>query len=148
MKSIQKVAIERAEGPSDHFTMKKVTFEGDSAEETANKWLLAISVTAPKTGGYDKTDVWVTLSNGQEFEFRFDVKHISQADSDTDIRAHVRCWFLYCCRPEEIPYIASDLRRLEFARKATTPEEKEKAAKLIELLDADIIKRGKLVCIR
>jgi hypothetical protein len=75
LRSIQKVVIERAEGLTSHYTMVKVTYSGDNAEEWGNQWLREIAQTAPEHGGYDKTDVWVTLSNGQEYEFRFDVMH-------------------------------------------------------------------------
>jgi hypothetical protein len=136
-RSIQKVVIERAEGLTGHPTMKKVTFAGDTAEEQGNQWLRLIAETAPKEGGYDKTDVWVTLSNGQEFKYRFDVQHTSLPDNDTDIRQHVRTGLIYNCRPEEIPHIAAKPEWLEHARRSMTPENKAAAEWLVALLDAD-----------
>lgn len=138
MASIQRVKIHRAEGLTTDPTMKPVQFEGDAAEQQGNEWLRRIAQTAPAEGGYDKTDVWVTLSNGQEYSFRFDVQHTSVPDNDTDIRSHIRTWFLYNCRPEEIPHIARDPRRLRWAQESTTPEEKQAAALLVALLDADL----------
>lgn len=137
MKSIQKVVIQRAEGPTGHYTMRKASFEGDRAEDNANLFLRHIAVTAPKDGGYDKTDVWVTLSDGSELQFRFDVQHTSLPDNDTNIRQHMRSWFLYLCRPEELPHIARDPRRLEHARLNTTPGQKAAAEAALALLDAD-----------
>src|ERR1700751_2071057 len=102
MRSIQRVVIQRAEGLTNHYTMKKVTYTGDSAEEQGNKWLREIAQTVPKNGGFGKTDVRVTLSNGHMYEFRFNVKHTSVPDNDTDIRKHMRAWFLYNCRPDEL----------------------------------------------
>lgn len=96
MRSIQKVVIERAEGLTSHYTMVKVTYSGDNAEEWGNQWLREIAQTAPEHGGYDKTDVWVTLSNGQEYEFRFDVMHISLPDNDTDTSGST-CAHSSCC---------------------------------------------------
>jgi hypothetical protein len=137
MRSIQRVVIQRAEGLTNHYTMKKVTFTGDSAEEQGNQWLCEIVQTVPKNGGYGKTDVRVTLSTGHEYEFRFDVKHISLPDNDTDIRQHMREWFLYNCRPEELPHIAADPRLLRYAQSQIEPEIKSIAESVLALLDAD-----------
>lgn len=139
MKSIQKVVIERAEGITGHYTMQPRTFEGETAEEQGNAWLREIAKTAPKTGGYDKTDVVITLSNGQDYSFRFDVQHTSLPDNDTNLRDHMRTWFLFNCRPEEIPHIAKEPRRLKRAQEMTSPEEKAEAAQLVALLDADLL---------
>jgi hypothetical protein len=117
--------------------MRPKTFEGDNAEERGNAWLRDIARTAPAKGGYDKTDVSVTFSNGEEVEFRFDVQHTSLPDNDTNIRQHVRSWFLYLARPEELPHIARDPRRLKYAREHTTPGQKAAGAALLALLDAD-----------
>lgn len=136
-RSIQKVVIHRAEGPVTDPTMREVTYEGNTAEQRGNAWLRDIARTAPATGGYDKTDVTITFSNGQETQFRFDVQHTSLPDNDTSIRSHVRNFFLYHCRPEELPYIARDPRRLEYARRHTSPETKAAATELVALLDAD-----------
>jgi hypothetical protein len=135
MNSIQKVVIHRAEGPVADATMREATFAGDSAEAEGNAWLQRIARTAPAKGGYDKTDVPITLSDGQEIEFRFDVQHTSVPDNDTNIRQHMRSWFLYLCRPEELLHIARDPRRLEYARNHSTPEQKALAASLLALLD-------------
>lgn len=137
MQSIQKVVIQRAEGMTDHYTMKRVTYTGDTAETQGNHWLYQIAETAPSEGGYDKTDVWVTLSNGDEYAFRFDVQHTSLPDNDTNIRQHMRSWFLFLARPEELPHIARDPKRLKRARAMSTPEQKAHAEALLALLDAD-----------
>lgn len=137
MRSIQKVIIQRAEGLIGHPTMRRETFTGDLSEGEGNRWLRWIAETAPATGGYDKTDVWVTLSNGQEYQFRFDVQHTSLPDNDTDIRQHVKQWFTYIATPEQIPYIAADPRRLAYARKEFTDEERESAASLLALMACD-----------
>lgn len=137
MRSIQKVTIERAEGLSDHYTMKPVTYTGDSAEEQGNQWLREIAQTAPATGGYDKTDVWVTLSNGEELEFRFDVQHTSLPDNDTNLRQHMRAWFLFNSDPAKLPHIARDPRRLKYALANLTPDGKAWSEAQLALLDAD-----------
>jgi hypothetical protein len=137
MRSIQKVVIERAEGLTGHYTMKKLEFTGDTAETESNCWLHEIAKTAPKTGGYDKTDVSVTLSNGQEYSFRFDVMHTSLSDNDTSIRQHMRRWFLFIARPEALPHIASNPRRLHRVQTMFSPEQKEAAASALDLIDAD-----------
>jgi hypothetical protein len=73
-----------------------------------------------------------------EYEFRFDVKHISLPDDDTDIRQHMREWFLYNCRPEELPHIAAaDPRLLRYAQSQIEPEIKSIAESVLALLDAD-----------
>jgi len=136
MRSIQKVVIQRAEGRTDHYTMKKVTYEGDTAEAKGNKWLHEIAKTAPKSG-YDKTDVWVTLSNSEEYEFRFDVHHTSLPDNDTNIRKHMRDWLRFICRPEEFAHIARDPERLKYIQSQTTPEQKAYAESVLALIDAD-----------
>lgn len=137
MRSIQTVVIERAEGINDHYTMARRTFTGDSAESQGNHWLQEIAQTAPQTGGYDKTDVWVTFSNGEEFELRFDVQHTTVPDNDTNIRQHLRSWLLYNSRPEELPHIASNPRRLNYAKIHITPESKAYCENMLALLDAD-----------
>jgi hypothetical protein len=137
MRSIQKVVIQRAEGPSNDPIMRKATFKGDTAEEQGNDWLRQIARTAPKGDGYDKTDVWVTFSSGQEYQFRFDVQDTSLPDSDTDIRQHMRSRFLYLSRPEELRHIAADPHRLEYAQRNTAPEQKALAESMLALLDTD-----------
>lgn len=139
MRSIQKVVIERAEGMTGHRTMKKVTFQGDAAEAEGNQWLREIAATAPKDGSYDKTDVWVTVSSGQEYQFRFDVRHTSMPDNDTDIRQHMRDFLLIHCRPEALPHIARDRRRLEYFQSQIEPEIKAEAERVLGLLDADAV---------
>ena len=137
MRSIQKVVIERAEGLTGDYTMKKVEFTGDTAEIETNCWLHEIAKTAPKAGGYDKTDVSVTLSNGQEHSFRFDMMHTSLSDNYTNIRQHLRRWFLFIARPETLPYIASNPRRLQRVQTMFIPEQKAAAASALDLIDAD-----------
>jgi hypothetical protein len=137
MRSIQRVIIERAEGIIGHHAMKRVTFTGDRSEDQGNEWLREIAKTAPKEGGYDKTDVWVMLSTGDDFAFRFDVMHSSLPNNDTNIRQHMRSWFLYNSRPEEIPHIARDPRRLKYAQAQIEPQQKAFAEAVLALLNAD-----------
>jgi hypothetical protein len=116
--------------------MQKVTYSGDTAEAKGNAWLHEISKTAPRRGGYDRTDVWVTLSNGQEYEFCFDVHFVSLPNNDTNIRRHMRNWFLCLCRPEELPHIAAKPKRLNYAA-TVNAEQKAMAESALALLDAD-----------
>jgi hypothetical protein len=51
--------------------------------------LSKIAQTAPKGGCYDKTDFKIEWTDGQVYDGRADVKHISEPDNDTDLSDHV-----------------------------------------------------------
>ena len=105
MNSITKVTVQRAEGPNtSDFSLH--TFEGETAEAAANSFLREIAQTAPKTGGYDKCDLTVTLVSGDTIGLRHDVKHTSLPDNDTDVRQHLRDFLFYHLNPEQIPHVA------------------------------------------
>lgn len=91
MKKIQlkQVTITRAEGPSSDCGRPGVY----KSFTEANGRLRRISETAPKTGGYDKTDVVVEWEDGQTYTGRWDVKHHSQKDADLSIQEHIQGWF-------------------------------------------------------
>ena len=102
--AITRVAVRRAEGPialCDGWHL----FECADAEEHGNTYLWEISQTAPKDGGYDKTDVKLTFANGQEWNARFDVKHPSQPDNDTNLRQHVSDFLYFHLNPDKIQWI-------------------------------------------
>jgi hypothetical protein len=98
---IIKIVVDRAEGPS------ALCFKTEHATiAEANKRLRDISMTAPRSGGYDKTDVTVffdgTDINGDDgWNFRFDVKYITQPDNDTDIIKHVQDWINFLMQRTE-----------------------------------------------
>lgn len=80
------VSIQRAEGPNrSDFTRWTFTSE-DFAK--AQHFMSDISWSAPKGGGYDKTDVWVT-EDGEDYKLRMDVKWWQEDDCDTNIIAHL-----------------------------------------------------------
>lgn len=131
------VSIQRAEGPlvadfTDH------VFEGPDAEAQGNAYLRQIAVTAPMNGGYDKTDVKICFSNGQEWTARFDVKHLSCDDNDTDLRKHVRDFLFYHVNPDRIPWIMAEpepqrSRYIESIRKTVSQHYDDFAHLLAEL---------------
>jgi hypothetical protein len=141
LKGITKVVIERAEGMTGDPTMQRRTFEGTHAEQDANAWLYRISTTAPRNGDYDKTDVWITLSDGvkeYEYEARFDVKHYSCPDPDLNVRQHLTTTLTYYTAPETLPHIAKDARRLQYARESTTDEVRAGAQQLLDILNGKV----------
>jgi hypothetical protein len=68
---ITKVKITRAEGrPSECISR---TFEGEGSLKLADAELRAWARTTPEGGGYDKCDFWVTWSDGETYEGRYDL---------------------------------------------------------------------------
>lgn len=86
---IQSIQIMRGEGNGreDPMLGKWQTF---TSIKDADRRLREISNTAPRSGGYDKTDVIVTLDDGSTFKGKFDVKHFSQPNADLSIAQHIR----------------------------------------------------------
>lgn len=86
---VKHIYIRRAEGNSneDPFVGKWQKFKTFAG---ADRRLLDISKTAPKSGGYDKTDVEVVWQNGDVYKGRWDVKHFSQPNPDISISKHIR----------------------------------------------------------
>lgn len=113
---ITQIVVVRAEGPNE--LCGSWTFKGPTAEDEANKKLRQISLTAPKGGGYDKCDVTVTLSSGEEFTTRHDVK---LNDIDGTVYDHAERWLSYL--------VTSD-------KKIITPETKKEATALLAVLRA------------
>jgi hypothetical protein len=101
---IVQVEIQRAEGPNTADFSKHI-YKGEFAEIFGNNYLHLIAKTAPKGGGYDKTDVKITFENGRVWEARFEVKHLLEPDNDTDLRKHVRDFLFFHLNPEQIPWI-------------------------------------------
>lgn len=91
MNTITKVIVEQAEGLTEDMVPR--TYEGPTCVRDAEKHLRKIAVTAPKSGGYYKTDVTITLVDGTDYQFRFDIKRLGLEDNDLSIVAHaIRCW--------------------------------------------------------
>lgn len=103
--AITEVRIRRAEGPHELCDREFRVFIGRTAEDDGNAYLREIARTAPKDGSYDKTDVKLLFENGQEWDARFDIKHPSQPDNDTDLRKHVYDFLFFHLNPEQIPWI-------------------------------------------
>lgn len=138
-----KVEIRRAEGPHELCDKTFRVFEGDEAEAQGNAYLREISQTAPKGGGYDKTDVRILFANGQKWQARFDVKHFSEPDNDTNLRRHVRDFLFFHLFPEQIPWVQTldEPQRsqcIHSIRGLWTQEERAEAAGLLEQLDGRI----------
>ena len=67
--TIQKIVVDRAEGLIEEcFQTEHKTVDD------ANLRLIEISKTAPKNGGYDKTDVIIFFSDGDEWKARHDIQ--------------------------------------------------------------------------
>lgn len=67
---VRKIEITRAEGPTGSLERATVrTFED------ADQKLLEASLTAPETGGYDKTDFAITFDDGNTYQGTYDLKH-------------------------------------------------------------------------
>ncbi len=145
--AITRVAIRRAEGPialCDGWHL----FEGVNAEERGNTYLREISQTAPKESGYDKTDVKLTFANGQEWNARFDIKHSSQPDNDTNLRQHVSDFLYFHLNPGKIQWIrdlavsSSEYKRREAVSHIVSirkmfVEDAPAFAELLALIDPD-----------
>ena len=69
------ITLERVEGLSDD--MGKPETVGSFAE--ADALLIAWSETAPKNGGYNKTDFYVAWPDGEQYRGRYDLQHHSVA---------------------------------------------------------------------
>lgn len=80
---VQQIVINRLEGPI-----------GCDSEYVVSSWseadtaLARESWTAPKSGGYDKTDFTITFENGHTYSGRYDLKHMSV--EFPNLQAHVR----------------------------------------------------------
>lgn len=82
------ISIQRAEGPN-RADFTRWTFVGEDLPK-AQVFMNAISWDAPKGGGYDKVDVWVTeAGNPHEYKLRMDVKWWQEDDCDSNIEAHL-----------------------------------------------------------
>jgi hypothetical protein len=125
--NIKSIKIYRAEGNSteDSNLGKWQTYNNVN---DANNRLRQISSTAPKTGGYDKTDVIVTFDNGFVYKGRWDVKHYSQQHADLDIQKHIKDTFDFKAGNTE--------RGKEWIEKGyTTKEGQKEAQKYLEELN-------------
>lgn len=96
MKKAIKIWINRAEGRTDECFAVEVTNEGVTKDgkpywlsnffgqarediwTRANSVLAGWSHTAPKSGGYDKCDFKVTYEDGETYEGRYDLTHMSR----------------------------------------------------------------------
>lgn len=128
------VFIHRAEGPVKDFTMRPVTYEGDTAEEQGNDWLRKIARTAPRDGSYDKTDVVIRLADGQELSGRFDIQHWTTGRNDTNLRDHFRDTLMFNCMPERFAHIAADPRKLAAARASVSHTVRRESRRILALL--------------
>jgi hypothetical protein len=70
---IKKIVIIRAEGKIELCGIEQLAKSWKQADEI----LLEMSETAPKDGGYDKTDFYIEFVDGQEYEGRYDLKHFT-----------------------------------------------------------------------
>uniref|UniRef100_A0A6M3LXR4 Uncharacterized protein n=1 Tax=viral metagenome TaxID=1070528 RepID=A0A6M3LXR4_9ZZZZ len=87
MTKITKIIVTRAEGLIEEC----ITTVHTTIEE-ADMRLMQISLTAPKNGGYDKTDVCIMFDNGDTWKSRHDIKF---GNIDEDIANHWRSNFNY-----------------------------------------------------
>lgn len=141
--AIAKVEIRRPEGPHHLCDRTFRVFEGEDAEARGNAYLREISQTAPKGGAYDKTDVRILFANGQKWDARFDVKHASEPDNDTDLRKHVRDFLFFHLFPEQIPWIQAlaepqRSNHIHSIRGMWSEEERADAAGLLEQIEGRI----------
>lgn len=143
MPPIIQVEIVREEGPISDETKGKRTFSGDDAEPLANQFLRLISETAPKHGGYDKTEVTVTLVTGDVMKCRFDIKHHSCPDSDLDVRKHLIDTSTFPLYPERFPWVQREIEKdsglLARIRSGYTPADLAKCERILNLLSANEI---------
>lgn len=141
--AVTKVKIRRAEGPRELCDGTFRVFEGEDAETQGNAYLREISQTAPRGGGYDKTDVRILFANGQKWDARFDVKHSSESDNDRDLRRHVRDFLFFHLYPEQIPWIQvlaepQRSQHIHSVRGMWTQEERADAAGLLEQIEGRV----------
>jgi hypothetical protein len=102
-KEIVKITVDRAEGlHSECFKTEHSTVED------ANKRLGDISMTAPRTGGYDKTDVEIFFSDGFSVKSRHDVKYL---DTDGDVIGHAVRFISFVAFNQKATYLTEDVRK-------------------------------------
>ena len=76
---IKKIMIKRIEGLEEETTYKTL--------EDADNKLVGISLTAPKYGGYDKTEVYTTFEDDSTIVCRHDIEF---GNIDNSIIEHIR----------------------------------------------------------
>lgn len=79
---VKEICISRGEGPSSECGKKHVV----SNYEEAEKVLSRMAHTAPKNGGYDKTDFTVTFADNETYTGRYDLKY----DREESLAEHMR----------------------------------------------------------
>jgi hypothetical protein len=81
--AVKKIEITRGEGPSVECGITHICMSWEAADSI----LYDMSKTAPRTGGYDKTDFVITFKDGEEYSGRYDLKHHSI--EDVSLSGHV-----------------------------------------------------------
>jgi len=89
-----KIWLHRAEGPSDLCVEK--TFQGDDCWKQADVQLDTWAQTAPKSGGYDKTDFKVKFADGEDYCGRFDLQHPDVPNRESSLADHIAHFILFC----------------------------------------------------
>lgn len=84
------IILERGEGPSDECGEPAVFKNFEDAGHALAIW----ARTAPKGGGYDKTDFIVVWNDGETYEGRVDLKR--EHVLGYDLRAHIRSAWTFC----------------------------------------------------
>jgi hypothetical protein len=89
---IVSIKLNRGEGPSSECG-KPVTVD---SWEAAHTTLLAWSMTAPRTGGYDKVDFWLAYRDGYVYQGRFDMKYLLvDGKNRQSLEEHVQSFLLF-----------------------------------------------------
>lgn len=89
MIKVKNVELTRLEGPIDDCGTPLIFDSMKEANDELKKW----SLTAPKTGGYDKCAFLVRFEDGREYDDRYDLKHYScdqDHSGEINISTHIR----------------------------------------------------------
>jgi hypothetical protein len=84
---VKSITITRAEGKIHECGIPVTVTSWAEAQKVLFRW----SMTAPRTGGYDKCDFEVTWANGETHKGRYDLMH--HVCESPDLAAHVRGFY-------------------------------------------------------
>lgn len=122
MTPIKTIRIERAEGTDEDCRAGQATH---TTWANAEAHIKRMARTAPKDGGYDKTDIKVEWADGETYAWRFDMtrEHVtSPSPLADDLREIASCWAGRRC-PNHLDADAYLKLRERFAQLSETTRE-------------------------
>jgi hypothetical protein len=86
--AVKEVKVTRAEGPT-HECITRTVASLDEATSMLRRW----SFSAPKNGGYDKCDFWITFADGEVYAGRFDMTY--DLEGEGSLQEHVQSHLMF-----------------------------------------------------